>query len=107
MDYSELTVQLSCDISSLVPAPIRQVLSLYTQKSSLYRDKIAIPLLSIAPLGAMEKFGGATQGDYRAFTLTLQAGTRLEDAIFFSGAPLPSEKHIEYIADLANALEHQ
>jgi hypothetical protein len=107
LDYSEFAVQFSCDISTLLPPSIKQVFSRYVRETSIYRDKIAIPLLCIAPLGAMEKFGGAIPGDYRTFTLTLRAGTRLEDAVFFSGAPLSSERHREYIADLATVLENQ
>ena len=43
-------------------------------------------------------------GNVFIFTFTLRSGTRPDEHIYFSGAPLDSEAHLAYLTELATAL---
>ncbi len=42
--------------------------------------------------------------DVRAFTFALRAGTQPQERIYFSGAPLDSDAHLNYLNKLEKAL---
>lgn len=50
--------------------------------------------------------GLGSVADGQLLQYALRAGTRPEDGVYFSGAPLDSETHREYLAQLEGALTH-
>ncbi len=45
--------------------------------------------------------------DIHALTLALRAGTKPQEHIYFSGAPLDSETHLRYLDELETTFRHE
>jgi hypothetical protein len=100
LDYSEISALFPFSLDVIISRPLRKLLSRITKESPL------IPtLVTRLSSTGQELTGTATTVDPRAFTLATRAGTRLEDHLYFSGAPLDSEAHLAYLEELATSLK--
>lgn len=99
-DYSEASVHFPFPPDVILPVPLRDVVS---RSLGTGADTALVPLLEIrtAPLNA--EYGGAAIGP-QAFHLELRAGATPAQRLYFSGAPLPSDGHLQLIAQLADLL---
>lgn len=99
LDYSEISARFPFDLDTIISPPLRKLLSGIIKESAL------VPTLVTQSFSSGQVLSGtAVIYDPRAFTLASRVGSRLEDHIYFSGAPLETEKHIIYLKDLEAAL---
>jgi hypothetical protein len=99
LDYSEISARFPFPLDTIISQPLRKLLSGITKESVL------VPTLIIQSFsGGQVLSGTAGLNDASAFTLAPRAGTRLEDHIYFSSAPLDSDAHLSYIKELEAAL---
>ncbi len=99
LDYSEISARFPFFLDAILLEPLRKILS------SITKEPILAPTLIVKPYLNLRELPGTTiPGDAHAFTLSSRAGTRPEDHIYFSSAPLDSEAHLNYLKDLEAAL---
>jgi hypothetical protein len=99
LDYSEISARFPFSLDAIISRPLRKLLSRMAKGSTL------VPTLITQTFSRGQQLTGtAPIGDARAFTLAPRVGTRLEDHIYFSGAPLGSEAHLAYLTELDAAL---
>ncbi|HYT37071.1 MAG TPA: hypothetical protein VEL49_07785 [Ktedonobacteraceae bacterium] len=99
LDYSEISARFLFSLDAIISRPLRKLLSRIAKESAL------VPTLVSRPFSSKQQLSGtATIGDPQAFTLAPRAGTRLEDHIYFSSAPLDSEAHLSYLNELDTVL---
>lgn len=99
LDYSEISARFPGPLDTILPKSMHELFS------SRSKEKILVPTLVVQsyPLGQVVA-GTPVLNDARAFTLALRAGTRPEDRIYFSAAPLDSEAHLAYLTELERVL---
>ena len=95
LDYSEISARFPFSLDVIIPRPLRKLLSGLAKESALVPTMITQSFSS-----GQQLTGTAIFGDPHAFTLAPRVGTRLEDHIYFSGAPLDSEAHLNYLNEL-------
>jgi hypothetical protein len=99
LEYSEISAQFPFSLDVIISQPLRKLLSRISKEATL------IPTLITKSFSLEQELTGTAQfSDSHAFTLAPRAGTRLKDHIYFSGAPLDSEAHLNYLNDLAAVL---
>jgi len=99
LDYSEISARFSFPLDAIISRPLRKLLSRIAKESTL------VPTLVTQLFSSGQQLTGtATIGNHQAFTLAPRAGTRLEDHIYFSAAPLDSEAHLSYLNELGAVL---
>ena len=106
LEYSEITAQFSYPLDAIFARPFRKVLSKTMGLEGGEKSMTMIPLVSIQAFPSDEVLPAVPgANDPRAFTFTLRSGSRPEEHIYFSGAPLRSEAHIAYLDELATSLK--
>lgn len=103
LDYSEITAHFPFSVNSFLPNPLQQVYAEYSQHSDT-TDVVQVPILMMQEYNLAQDFRGVDTNSNQAFTLTLRAGTRVEELIYFSAAPLNSEIHLAYLTKLEAAI---
>jgi len=101
LDYSEISAHFSHPLDAIFPKPLRRLLSKTMSISVDNTSKVIIPTVSVRAFPKDEKvpvIPSAT--DPHAFTFALRSGTRPDEFIFYSGAPLDSETHLNYLNEL-------
>jgi len=97
LDYSEASVHFSFEPDAILPTPLRGVLS---RALGHDRDMALIPLLEVRAAPVDAEYGGAAISP-QAFHLELRAGATPNQRLYFSGAPLPSDAHLQLIKQVA------
>lgn len=99
-DYSEITAHLSFDPDvGLVPG-LNSLFAKVLGADTAERPLISVPVYTAQSQAAGDEFPGAKNVSKGFVQFTLRAGTRPEERIYFSAAPLSSEAHVQYLADL-------
>lgn len=107
LDYSEFSGRFSFDFEELLAPAARDFLRRATNPREQIDDSmVVVPALAMHRHRGDEDYEG-TVAESRQLTLTLRAGTRPEDRVGFSGAPLDSEAHHQYLIQLEEALVKQ
>lgn len=106
LDYSEFSGRLPFDIDEILAPQVRDLFR-WAAGSGERNDEptVVVPIIAMQAHRSDEEFAGTT-ADSRLLTLTTRAGTRPEDGVGFSGAPLDSESHRRYLARLEESLAH-
>ncbi len=100
-DYSEITAKFSWSLDAIFAPKIRKLLAHAAGVSTGQREVLATLSLHVRPQPAHEEAQGAiTIADSQVLQLAARKGTRLEDHVYFSGAPLDSEAHLAYLKEL-------
>jgi hypothetical protein len=104
LDYSEITAKYSFSLEVLIPKPLRKLLDATVKEKGSGEDWILLPTLAMQmyPI-KQELIRGPVPNDTRVFTFALRAGTRPDEHVYFSGAPLVSEEHLVFLEELASA----
>jgi hypothetical protein len=103
-DYSEIAAKYPFPLDAMFAQPLRKLFNSQTGVSSS-KDLVLIPALAIQafPSGqALPAVPGANTPN--AFTFTMRSGTKPDDQIYFSAAPLDSEAHLIYLNKLEATL---
>lgn len=97
LDYSEITAHLSfAPDAGLVPG----LNALMAKALGADASAVSIPIYTAQLHTGDEEFPGAKNLSKGFLQFTLRAGTKVEDNIYFSGAPLSSGAHIAYLGEL-------
>lgn len=105
LDLSVITAQFPFPMESLFALPLRKIVARAIGAYAKSEESAVVSTLVIQehPAGqAIEKVS-APEDSY-AFTFGPRAGTRPEEHIYLSSAPLNSEAHLSYLNELAAAL---
>ena len=106
LDYSEITSQFPYPLDAIISRPLRRLLSKTMHIGMDNKSMTMIPSLSLQVFPTVDIVPVVPSAhDPHGFTFTLRSGTRPEDHIYFSGAPLDSEAHVAYLEELATALK--
>ena len=100
LDYSEITAKFSWPLDAIFPTRLKSLLTRASGAAS-QREMEMSPALSIRPHPANEEYPGvAVVADSRTLQLGVRQGTRPEDRVHFSAAPLDTEAHLAYLNEL-------
>ena len=106
LDYSEITAQFPYQLDAIFSKPVRRLLSKTIGIGAADKSMTIIPNLAIQAFHTGEVLAAVpSANDPHAFTFTLRPGTRPEEHIYFSGAPLRSEAHLAYLDELVTSLK--
>lgn len=100
LDYSEMTVKLPESLDILWDSKIRKLIAATT---SISKSDTIIPGMSFQVSPPSEPYGGdpaGTIGGNMAYQLSLRRQTLPGDLVYFSGAPLPTTPHKNYLDEL-------
>ena len=101
LDYSEITAHFSQPLDVLFAKPLRRLLSKVMRVDVDDKSRVILPTIAVQAFPKDEVVAtipGAN--DAHTFTLALRSGTRPEEHIYYSGAPLDSEAHLSYLNGL-------
>lgn len=106
LDYSEITAQFPYPLDVIFSKPLRRVLSKTMGIAIGNTSMTLVPSVAvqIAPTDVVLS-AVPSANDPHAFTFALRSGTRPEEHIYFSGAPLRSEAHLVYLDELVTSLK--
>src|SRR6266566_6090498 len=105
LDYSEITAQFLYPLDVIFSKPLRRLLSKTMSIGISNKSKMMIPTVAIQVFPTDEVLPAVpSANDPHAFTLALRSGTRPEEHIYYSGAPLDTEAHLSYLNELEATL---
>ena|SRR3989442_1593141 len=107
LDYSVISAQFPFALDALLVSPLRQLITKASTTTDS-QESMLVPtiVMQTHPTG-QEIAKLANPEDSGAFTLGLRVGTRPEEHIYLSAAPLDSEAHLAYLTKLDAALTSQ
>ena len=101
LNYSEITAHFTSPLDSILNNPLRKLLRKFASQDMDGNNSILVPTLAIQAYPASQQLPAVPgANDNRVFTFAQRAGTRPEEQVYFSGAPLDSEKHMSYLEEL-------
>lgn len=101
LDYSEITAYFPSPLDAVFVQPLRKLFTNVTGANVRSKELVLAPALAIQAYPANQEVTSAPMAnDIHVFTLALRAGTRPNEHVFFSGAPLDSEAHLAYLIRL-------
>jgi hypothetical protein len=106
LEYSEITAQFPFPLDAIFSKPLRKLLSQTMSIGAVDKPMAIIPTVAIQAFPTNEVLAAVPgANDPHAFTFTLRSGTRPEEHIYFSSAPLRSEVHRAYLDLLMTSLK--
>jgi len=104
LDYSEITVRFPFSLDSLIAEPFRKLLQeVFPERNDTNNEMI--PTFSVQINPADKEYAGIPSlQDVHSLSFALRAGTKPQDHVYFSGAPLDSEAHLRYLNELEKTL---
>lgn len=104
--YSEITAQFPYPLDAIISRPLRRLLSKTIHTGIGNKSMTMVPVVAIQAFPTDEVLPAVpSANDPHAFTFSLRSGTRPEEHIYFSSAPLDSEAHLAYLEELATSLK--
>ncbi len=104
LDYSEITAQFPYPLDAIISRPLRRLLSKTIQTGISNKSMTMVPVVAIQAFPTDEVLPAVpSANDPHVFIFSLRSGTRPEEHIYFSGAPLDSETHLNYLNELEAA----
>jgi len=104
LEYSEITAQFSYPLETMLAKPLQKLLGKTMNIGSDNKSRTMIPTIAIQAYPTEEVLPSVPgANDNRAFTFALRSGTQPDQHIYFSGAPLDSETHLNYLNELEAA----
>ncbi|MGH2496710.1 MAG: hypothetical protein ACRDIV_18570 [Ktedonobacteraceae bacterium] len=101
-NYSEITAQFSVSLSKLFASHVSELFTKMLNRGKDNEQLIIVPSLMLQAFAHDEQYEVAL--DPHSFSLTLRAGTNVEEHVYYSIAPLDSEEHLSYLRALEEAL---
>jgi len=101
LDYSEITAHFPYPLDAIFSKPLRRLLSKTMSIGAGDKSMTMIPTVAIQAFPMDEVLPAVpSANDPHAFTFALRSGTRPDEHIYFSSAPLDSETHLNYLNEL-------
>ncbi|MGH2558276.1 MAG: hypothetical protein ACRDJH_04360 [Thermomicrobiales bacterium] len=107
MDFSEITARFPFPGEALLPPKLRSPYRRVFGIGNAQEETHIVPTLQVRVLPRNEEFAGSAARDIRSSFLELRAGTVPADQIFYSGAPLDSDSHIDILTEIERSLASQ
>jgi hypothetical protein len=105
LDYSEITARFQFSLDAFFVPPLRKLFTRATGASARSKGLVLVPTVVIkAHPHEQELPAIVAPNDFQSFTFALRGGTRPEEKIYCSSAPLDSEAHLAYLTELDAAL---
>lgn len=105
LNYSEITARFPFPLDAVLALPIRNLLSRISSHQGKGKNMVLVPTLAWQTQVANKELAVVAEpNDTSSFTFALRAGTRPEENIYFSSAPLDSDAHLAYLTKLEAAL---
>ncbi len=106
LDYSEITARFPYPLDAIFSKPLRRLLSKTMSIGAGDKSMTMIPVVAIQAFPKDEVLPAVpSANDPHAFTFTLRSGTRPEEHIYFSSAPLGSEAHLAFLDEMVTSLK--
>lgn len=106
LDYSEITAQLPYPFDVFIPRALRRLFNKTTGITASDKSMVLIPSVVVQMFPADEVIPALPgANDPHAYTLALRSGTRPDEHILFSSAPIRSESHLVYLDGLVASLK--
>lgn len=103
-DYSEITASYSFPLEALLAKPLRKLFSNKTGATGS-KDQVLIPTLALQAYSNEQALPAVPGANHPfVFTFTLRSGTRPDEHVYFSSAPLDSNEHLSYLNELQTSL---
>lgn len=100
LDYSEITIQPPLSLETLFAPRITALFRKQLRVRGTKRFQTVVPQLAVQPLESGATYGLEDPGETGILRLELRAGTRVDEQVWFSGAPLDSDGHVKYLESL-------
>jgi hypothetical protein len=108
LDYSEITAQFPFSLESLLALPLRKFFSKAVNASAENNRLVLLPTFAAQSYSDNQEIAAAaTPGDPYAFTFVSRPGTKPEEHIYLSAAPLDSETHLSSLNELESSLDSE
>jgi hypothetical protein len=105
LDYSLISAQFSFPLEAMFATPLRKLFARVISANTSGEELALVSTIVMQKHPAGQEIAKvASPEDSRAFTFGLRAGTRPEERIYFSTAPLDSEAHLSYLNELEATL---
>lgn len=108
LNYSEYDARQPFSLAQIFAPEVRDVFGKALGATSSDHRGFILPTFTMHLHPAGQEYPGlGSVADGQLLQYALRAGTRPEDGVFFSGAPLDSEDHREYLAQLEEVLSRE
>lgn len=109
LDYSEYSGQFTFSLGSILNPDLQDLfLDVAGGEGRREHETVVLPTVTLGVHRGDEEYGGlAAESGSRRVQIAVRAGTRPEDGIGFSGAPLDSKAHRSYLTELERILVGQ
>ncbi len=104
LDYSAVSAQFPLALDTLLVPPLRRLIAETFTTTNSQKSVLVSSIVLQAHPADQEIVKLAKPEDSNAFTLGIRVGTRPEEHIYLSAAPLDSEAHLAYLTKLDAAL---
>lgn len=104
LDYTIISAQFSFALGALFSPTLRNLFSKIRDTEASTQELALTSTIVIQNSPSKQAAKTASPEESNAFTFGLRAGTRPEEHIYFSCAPLNSESHLQYLYELEEAL---
>jgi len=101
-DYSEITRHTPYKAEVLIPPELREVVSHTLGMDADSGRSILAPSMRIVSVAPDREYAGSgvMPPDLSSFVYELRSGTRPDEQVYFSAAPLATDAHLQYIEHL-------
>lgn len=103
LNYSEITAKYPFPLDVVFVQPLRKLLSNQTGVGG--KGLALVPSLVAQAISEEQVISVLPTYAHGTFTFSLRSGTRPDEHIYFSSAPLDSEAHLSYLRELEAALQ--
>jgi hypothetical protein len=105
LDYSVISAQFPFSMEAIFAPPLRKLFTKVISTNDSSEESALLSTIVIQKHPARQEIARlANPEDSHAFTFGPRVGTRSEEHIYLSGAPLDSEAHLSYLIELEAAL---
>jgi hypothetical protein len=101
-DYSALSAESEADLSFLIPTALQAAVNSALGVS--VQERTLVPTMFLQPVATAVKYDGLIVDDPSSFQISLRAGSFPTERLLFSGAPLDTDSHAQYLALLEQNL---
>jgi hypothetical protein len=107
LDYSEITGHFSVPIEAGFAPGLGDLLASSLARGGQQREVALVPSFMVQVQAPGEEYPGLTLPNPHVVQFQVRAGTRPEERIYFSAAPLDTDRHFKYIEGIEAILTHQ
>jgi hypothetical protein len=104
LDYSDLVARLAFPLEAPTAPGLQGVFARALGVAESVVSEVLVPTITVQVQSLATEYPGVAPSDSRFLQLALRAGTKPDEHIYFSSAPLDSEAHLRYLSELETLL---